>query len=154
PTKDVAGETLQAVKQAQDDYRAELDRGNEILQQIELLVARLNTDERTRVEAVCDEIKHELNIHTLGRMAAFRQFWGDAELTDPEKLSLAISGWLVGTDDALRKLPVATSLFDTRNLVRQYLAETGKAKRSQILVDLMAQEAATPELVAKLLRYM
>lgn len=151
PTKDVAGETLQAVKQAQDDYRAELDRGNEILQQIEQLVAKLNTDERTKVEAVCDEIKHELNIHTLGRMAAFRQFWGDAELTDQEKLSLAISGWLVGTDDALRKLPVAVSLYDTRNLVRRYLAETA---RGQILADLMGQEAATPELIAKLLRYM
>jgi predicted esterase len=154
PTKDVAGETLQAVKLAQDEYRTELDRGYEILQQIEQLVARLNTDERTKVEAVCDEIKHELNIHTLGRMAAFRQFWADAELTDQEKLSLAISGWLVGADDALRKLPVAVSLFDTRNLVRQYLAETTKVKRSQILADLSAQEAATPELVAKLLRYM
>jgi predicted esterase len=154
PTENVAGETLQAVRQALDEYRAEFDRGNEIVQQMNQLVGKLNTDERTKVQPVCDEIKRELNLNTLGRMAAFRQFWADASLSDQEKLSLAISGWLVGTDDALRKLPVAVSLFDCRNLVRQYLAETTKIKRNQILADLAAQEAATPELIAKLLRYM
>ncbi|HEV3341254.1 MAG TPA: alpha/beta hydrolase-fold protein, partial [Pirellulales bacterium] len=154
PTENVAGETLQAVKQALDEYRAEFDRGNEIMQQIGQLVGKLNTDERTKVEPAYYEIKRELNLNTLGRMASFRQFWADPSLSDQEKLSLAISGWLVGTDDALRKLPVAVSLFDCRNLVRQYLAETAKNKRNQILADLSSQEAATPELIAKLLRYM
>jgi predicted esterase len=154
PTEGVAGETLQAVKQAQDEYRGEIDRGNEIVQQIDQLFGRLNTEERQKVEAIRDEIKNELNLHTLGRMAAFRQFWADASLTDQEKLSLAISGWLVGTDNAQRKLPVAVSLVEIRNLVRQYLSETTKAKRSQILADLASQEAATPDLVAKILRYM
>ncbi|HWB11622.1 MAG TPA: alpha/beta hydrolase-fold protein [Pirellulales bacterium] len=154
PTEGVAGETLQAVRQALDEYRGEFDRHNEVLQQINELVGKLDTSERTKVEPACDEIKRELNLNTLGRMASFRQFWADASLSDQEKLSLAISGWLVGTDDALRKLPVAVSLFDCRNLVRQYLAESAKIKRKQILADLAAQEAATPELISKLLRYM
>jgi predicted esterase len=150
----VAGETVQAVKQALDEYRTESDRYNEIVAQIDQFKAKLKPDEQKRVEPVCDEIKRELNMHSLGRMAAFRQFWADPALADQEKLSLAISGWLVGADDAQRKLPVAISLFDVRNLVREYLAEPTQVKRIQLLGDLSAQEGATPELVAKLLRYL
>ena len=154
PTEGVAGETLQAVKQSLDEYRTEFDRYNEIVQQIEQLLGKVATDDRQRVEPIYDEIKKELNLHSLGRMAAFRQFWGDEKLTDQEKLSLAVSGWLVGSDDALRKLPMAMSLYEVRNLVRRYLAEPTKIKRGEILTDLSAQEGATPDLVAKLLRYL
>ncbi|MGH7134325.1 MAG: alpha/beta hydrolase-fold protein, partial [Pirellulales bacterium] len=154
PVEGIAGETVQAVKQHLDEYRIDFDRHNEILQKIDEFAGKLAKDEKERVEPARDEIKKQLNIHTLGRMAAFRQFWADPGLTDQEKVSLAISGWLVGADDALRKLPVAVSLYHVRNLIRQYLAEPTKLKRNQILDDLSAQEGATPELVAKLLRYM
>lgn len=154
PNQGVAGETLQAVKQSLDEYRTEFDRGNEIVQHIEQLLAKMATEEHQRMEPIYDEIKRELNLHTLGRMAAFRQLWDDEKLTDQEKLALAVSGWLVGADDALRKLPVAMSLFDVRNLVRKYLSEPTKNKRGQILAELLAQEGATPDLVAKLLRYL
>jgi predicted esterase len=154
PTDGVAGETLQAVKQSLGEYQTEFDRYSEILKNLKQLVDKLEKSQAERIEPVYDEIKKELNIHTLGRFAAFRQFWSDDKLGDDEKLALAVSGWLVGSDDALRKLPVALSLFDVRNLVRAYLSESAKIKRSQILVDLAGQEGATPELVAKLLRYM
>ncbi|HVX09867.1 MAG TPA: peptidase [Pirellulales bacterium] len=154
PVDGVAGETVQAVKQSLDEYRIEFDRYNEILKQLDDLFGKLTTDERKPLEAVFDEMKKELNVHTLGRMASFRQFWSDPALSDHEKIALAVSGWLVGSDDALRKLPVAASLYEVRNLVRRYLAEPAKLKRNQLLVDLAAQEGATPELVAKILRYM
>ncbi|HQU44035.1 MAG TPA: peptidase, partial [Pirellulales bacterium] len=154
PNEGIAGETLQAVRQSLDEYRTEFDRYTEILQQVDQTLGKVAAPEQGKAQPIVDEIKKELNIHTLGRLAAFRQFLADPALNDQEKLSLALSGWLVGTDDALRKLPVALSLFDVRNLVRQYLAEPTKVKRDQILADLTAQEGATPELVAKLLRYM
>lgn len=154
PVEGVAGETVQAIKQALEEYRTDFDRYNEILQKLDELVGKLAKEEQQRVEPVRDELKKELNLHTVGRMASFRQFWADPDLTNEEKVALAISGWLVGSDNALRKLPVATSLFETRNLVRRYLAEPKPITRNQILADLAAQEGATPDLVAKLLRYM
>ncbi|HEX7378643.1 MAG TPA: peptidase [Pirellulales bacterium] len=154
PVAGVAGETVQAIKQALDEYRIDTDRYNEIQRKLDELIGKLSKDEQRRVEAMRDELRKELNLNTLGRMASFRQFWDDPELTDQEKASLGISGWLVGSDDALRKLPIAISLIETRNLVRRYLAEPKAINRVQLLAELAAQEAATPELVAKLLRYM
>lgn len=154
PNEGIAGETLQAVRRSLDEYGTEFDRYNEMLRQVDQVLAKIPADEQTRAQGVVDEIKKELNIHSLGRMAAFRQFLADASLSDQEKLSLAVSGWLVGADDALRKLPVALSLFNVRNLVRKYLAEPAKIKREEILAELAGEEGATPELVAKLLRYM
>ena len=154
PSDGIAGETLQAVRRSLDEYRTEFDRYNDMLREVDQVAAKVPAGEQTRAQPAIDEIKKELNIHSLGRMAAFRQFLADPSLSDQEKLSLALSGWLVGTDDALRKLPVALSLFNVRNLVRQYLAEPTKVKRDEILAELAGEEGATPELVAKLLRYM
>ena len=60
-----------------------------------------------------------------------------------------VSGWLIGGNDALRELPVALSLYDTRNLIAAYLAEPGKRERSEILRRLTEQEAATPAMAAR-----
>jgi len=93
-----------------------------------------------------------LTINSLGRMAAYRHLANNPDIE--ENVALAVSEWLVGTNDAVRKLPVALSLVETRDLVRRYLAEPVKAKREQIFVELEAQEGVAPELVSKLLAHM
>jgi predicted esterase len=155
PTEGVAGEVLQAVKRTLDEYRAEFDRNNEVIQQIDAELTKLSDEAvRERAKAVRDEIAKELNLHSMNRLAAFRQFVSDPDTTNEDKLALAISGWLVGTDDALRNLAVAVSLHHVRDLVQQYLAEPIQVKRNQLLAEIAAQEGATPELVSKLLRYL
>lgn len=155
PAEGVAGEVLQAVKRTLDEYRSEFDRNNEVIQQIDAELAKISDEGvRERAKAVRDEIAKELNLHSMNRLAAFRQFVSDPDTPSEDKLALALSGWLVGTDDALRNLAVAVSLHHVRDLVRQYLAEPIQAKRNQLLVEITAQEGATPDLVAKLLRYL
>jgi pimeloyl-ACP methyl ester carboxylesterase len=157
PAEGVAGETLQAVKKALEEYRGELNRHNEVLKRLETDIASLaNVDaaQGERLQEVLKEIKGELSIYSLDRMTAYREFWDDAELSLDEKVALAVSGWLVGANDAVRKLPVALSLFATRELVRGYLAEPVKLNRNRFLVELESQEAATLEMVARLLDHM
>jgi predicted esterase len=156
-TEGVAGETLKAVEQVLQQHRADFDRYGETLKSLDADTAALATgDPRLgeRLKPVLDEIKAELSINSLGRMGAYRQFANAGGLATEEKVSLAVSGWLVGANDALPKLPVALSLFETRNLVRDYLAEPVKANRDKILIEMETQEGATPELVAKLLAHM
>ncbi|HXT61339.1 MAG TPA: peptidase [Pirellulales bacterium] len=155
PTDGVAGETLKAVQQELDEYRANFDQGVEIQKLFDAEVALLNdAGLKARIKPIRDEMFRELNLNSLDRMSAFWQFRAGAAMPPDEKLALAISGWLIGGNDSLRKLPVALSLVETRALVQQYLAEPIKLKRRQILAQFATQEAATPDLVAKLLRYM
>ena len=155
PAEGVAGETLQAVKQALDEYRAEFARRDEIIKTFaEQLESLDDAALRPRIKPIQDEIAKELNLNGLDRMAAYRQLRDDETLKAEDKLALAISGWLVGADDALRNLPVALSLVKVRDLVRQYLAEPSQAQRNALLAEIKSQEGATPELVAKLLEYL
>ncbi|HJT33462.1 MAG TPA: peptidase [Pirellulales bacterium] len=155
PAEGVAGETLQAVKQTLDEYRADFERLNEVVKTFDSQLQALDEDAlQQRIKPIQKEIAEELNLHSLDRMAAYRQLRDDETLKTEDKLALAISGWLVGADDALRNLPVALSLVKVRDLVRQYLAEPSQAKRAALLKEISSQEGATPELVAKLLEYM
>ena len=151
---DVAGEILKAVAQAIERSRSEGEQRTEIIKRLGAESAKLAANDPVlgqRLMPIVNEINTEMTINSIGRMAAF-QLANNPDLE--ESVALAVSGWLVGTNDATRKLPVALSLFETRDLVRSYLAESVKANREQIAVELEAQEGATPELVAKLLSHM
>jgi len=157
PAEGVAGETLQAVKQMGEEYRGELNVYLDILNRLEADIATVVAKDSVldlRLRPIHEEIKRELSIHSIGRMAAYRQSLDDGEVEPEQKVALAVSGWLVGGNDALRKLPVALSLFETRNLVRRYLTEPTKLNRAQILEEFESQEGAAPEMVAKLLEHM
>ncbi|HUY93040.1 MAG TPA: peptidase [Pirellulales bacterium] len=155
PVDGVAGETLKAVQQKVDEFRANFDRAAEIQKLFDGFVGKLQDKAlQAKVKPIRDEIFKELNLNSIDRMSTFWQFRNDPTIPPDEKLALAVSGWLIGGNDALRKLPVALSLVETRDLVREYLAEPVLLNRRQILPKFASQEAATPELVAKLLRYL
>jgi len=95
-----------------------------------------------------------LSMHTLLHLGAFLQLANDTKLLPQERLALATSGWVTGSNSALTNLPTALSLWDVRNLVREYLNEPLKFKREQLLERIRNLEGSTPEQVAKLLRNM
>ncbi len=155
PSRDVAGEILQAVREMLQDYQTQEARRVEVLKQIDELLSKVQDDkDRQRIEPVVKEIREELNLNTLGRMAAFRQFVGDAKLSAEDKISLAISGWLMGSDGATTRLPIALSVYEVRAMVLKYLNEDVKLKRGAILEEFPRQEGATPDRVARLLAHM
>lgn len=152
PSEGVAGELLQAVREMVEEYAGlENDRKQMLLQFESLLAEVSDASVRERIEPIRREIAAELSGNTLDRMAAFKQAADDADLLPGEKLALAASGWLVGSDAATQNLPVALSLFRTRALVRQYLNEPDQARREQILAELVKEEGATPALVSEIL---
>ena len=90
----------------------------------------------------------------LPRMAAFVQNQNDPKLKAEEKLSLAVSGWLLGSDAASTDLPVTLSAWRLRDLVQKYLTETEKVKRDRLLQSILAEAAAKPEVLAALAAHM
>ena len=155
PTEGVAGEILQQVREMIDEFDAELSRREQALKAFDGLLAKVELEaDRQKIGVVREELGSHLNLSTLNRMAAFVQMAGDEAMTPQERLALAISGWLVGADQATVNLPVALSMYDVRGLVREYLTTPDALKRSQILADIRAQEAGTTAYVARLVRWM
>lgn len=155
PAEDVAGEILQSVREMLAGYQGLEVQGKTVLKQIQAELAKVkDTALRAKIEPICKEIAAELNINTLGRLSAFRHVADDADLLPTEKLSFAISGWLLGTDAAMENLPVALSVYRVRSLVRKYLREPLKINRSEIFEQLKSEEGAVPGLVAGLIAHM
>ena len=155
PSEGVAGEILQEVREMIAGYAALDARRKMILDKFDQLVSQIDdTAIRVQVKPIRDELQAELNINTLPRLAAFVQHLDDAEIKPAEKVALGASGWLVGSDAAIVKLPVALSLYRVRQVIREYLSEPIKLNRSAILGKMASEEGATPQYAAQLLENM
>jgi len=155
PSEGVAGEMLQAVREMLDDYAGYRQQATAVFGHLqEQLDTVADPTTRENLAPACKEIRAELSINTLPRMAAFRQNVDDPDLSPEQKLALALSGWLIGSDRATPNLPVALSLFQVRELVREYMRESVLPKRELIFARLGSEEAATPSLIAALLAHM
>ncbi len=155
PTQDVAGAVLEEVKARQEDYQAQLALIEGTRKSMAELVAKIDDSAlRRRAEPAIAEVIAELNLTTIDRMAAFRQFL-DSTTHDPEqKVALALSGWLLGGNDATDNVKLALSLYTVRQIISEYLAEPVELKRAQILNQLSSEEGGAPRYVAMILARM
>ena len=64
-----------------------------------------------------------MNEDAIERLASFERLADDAAMTPEQKVALAISGWLVGANQATDNFQVAVSLAHVRDMMRQYLRE-------------------------------
>ena len=155
PTEGVAGEILQEVNELTDEYQAQINQRNNVVATLESFVEQLNDQVmREQLEPIIKEIAAELNLNTLGRMTAFRLAKDDKEMLPSEKLAIAISGWLMGSNAATPNLPTAMSAYETRGVIRRYLNESQKLARQELLRGMQSQEAASPKLIDLLLKHM
>ena len=101
-----------------------------------------------------EEIKRELSLNTLDRMADYLRLLDDDSMSPDQHVSLAISGWLLGPDRAQPNLAVTMSLVEVREAVRRYLVEPVKLERNAIFDRLRVMEGSSPALVAQLIARM
>ncbi len=155
PSKDVAGETLQQVREMLDEYRETAKTMAQISDGLKSQIATISDPQRReQCEAVLAELQQELSINTLDRMAAYLRLTDDKSLAAEQKIALAVSGWLLGSDQAEPNLAVALSLAKIRELINSYMTEPVKLQRNELFTQLRAQEGASPALVAQLIAHM
>jgi len=155
PSEGVAGETLQQVRERVDQYAVQDARRKALLDELNAQVGKIADDNGRRLaESFAKEISAELNEDAIGRLASFERLADDAALSPEQKVGLAISGWLVGANQATDNFQVAVSLANVRDLVLQYLAEPLADKRLATAAELHDMEEATVERVAQILKLM
>ena len=155
PQEGIAGETLLKVREMLAEMADLQTQGVNVQGLLKANMDALKDDKvRAELQPIVDEITADLNVNTLDRMADFLRLANDPTLSAEQKLSLAISGWLLGNGSGVDNVAVSKSLVQVRDMVRQYLASTRKPERDNILTQLESQEGATPAYIAKLIAHM
>lgn len=154
PTEDVGGEILQGVRDMIQDYDVKIARRAKILESMDELIPKIaDSVLRKKVESMRKEIGAELRVETLDRFASFLQNLPDEELPAEDKLALAVSGWLIGSDNAIAKLPPALSLHQVRERIKEYLNDATKVGREQVFENFRSEEGSAPTSVIEILAH-
>ncbi len=155
PSENVAGEIMQEVRELIEFYAAEYEQGERARRSFEEHVAACNDEALAKqIEPIQAEIFTQLDNDTLVRLQAYLQFVDDPGLLPTDRLALAISGWMVGADNATDTLPVALSMVRVRDLIWEYLNEPTQIRRDMLRDKMLTEEAAAPERVAQILEHM
>lgn len=155
PSEGVPGETLQAVREMIEFYTKYESRRAAILRKFDELVLQLKEQGlQAQFRPIREELGRELNINTIERMVAFQQNVDDNDMKPADRLALAVSGWLLGSDGALPRLTVALSAWRVRQMIREYMNEPIQVKRASSLTSLSSEQSLSPQLAAGLLAHM
>lgn len=155
PAEEVAGETLQKVRELGSKYEQNQERITQVGEQLKTTAAEItDPDHRRLVEPIVAEITADLSHNTIDRLVPFSQLYDDDSLSADQKTALALSGWLLGANHATQKLPVAVSLLTVRETVLKYLREPMVHQRLTLLESVRSLEGASVKNVADLLAHM
>lgn len=88
------------------------------------------------VTRVSEEIVRDLRPSNADRLATFVRLESDPDQSDLEKLCLALSGWQIGSGNAVNNAGLADSIDKSRTLVREYLVSSSERRRKEILTEL------------------
>jgi len=155
PPEEVAGETLQQVREMTADYAGRTARLQSVKGLLQAVAEQVSDeDHRTLVQPLVQEIIANLTHNNLKRLMPFIQLADDASLSADEKVALATSGWVLGADGAKQKISVAISLLQVRDMVRKYLREPLAHERLTLLESIRSAEGADVPSLARLIAYM
>ena len=155
PDQNIAAETLRSVQQMLEEYAKSDQLKQRLLDSLtKNSDAYANAVNKPRVQAALDEIKNELNSNTMDRLAPYLRLADDPTLASEQKLSLAISGWLLGPNDAIENLAISLSVRDVRDLTAQYISNHNDVDRVGILKELEGMDGGSPDYLAKIIAHM
>lgn len=154
PTENVAAPILREVREAASDYERAFERAEQAIAQLGELQGQIKDEQKVaEIAPLRAEITEKLNVSTLGRLEAFVKLGSDPQLKPGEKLALALSGWVVGSANAITEIDAALRFWQARFLLLDYLRtppddETG---RKTVLTKLDALDGIGPERVAQMI---
>ena len=113
------------------------------------------TEEQTdALKRFKEQVKSDLNQHNLLRLDSYDRLSNDPNNKDQQNVALAISGWLLGSNNATDNWAVAQSLYSVQDLVSEYLNSPEEAQRTAILEQLAKFESSDVSFLAPMLANM
>ena len=158
----VEGETLadldfqmEEIKKLQDETTKVKQLVKELLDRFRKLPdGQLSAAQTKTLERFESEIDSDLDASNMLRLDSFERLSQDVTQTDQQAIALAISGWVLGSNNAIDNWAIAQSLYEVRDLVRTYLLSDETIQRKTILNKLEKFESAAPAYIASLMAQM
>ena len=145
PTQNVPDRVLLDVRELESRLKATVGLVDQVGTALDEQVKDVKTPTGRSLASAVGEIRKELHPANVARLDAFlgqvkevtrRKARGKpAQMTPEQLLSLAVSGWLLGSPSAEARPDAAVNLWKTRQMVLQYQQEDNKAARGRILAD-------------------
>jgi tetratricopeptide (TPR) repeat protein len=119
-----------------------------------ILASPQSGDELKRaLEIFREELTNELGAANVERLSTFMRFADDPDQTDEQKISLALSGWVIGAGSAIANVAESESLLEARALVLEYLRTPRVDRRLEILQELATMETGAPDYLDKIVKH-
>ena len=158
----VEGETLAELDFLLEEINKQQSRTTQAKQSVKELLDRFRnlpggqlSDVQTKtLERFEAEIDSDLDDSNILRLDSFERLFQDVTQTDQQSIALAISGWILGSNNAVDNWAIAQSLFEVRDLVREYLLSDETGRRQSILKQLEKLESGDPTYIASLMAQM
>lgn len=148
PDKDASEQMLATLQEIRSQYESGEETAREAARLLRDLRKEANGD-AAPLGAAVDTILEELQAESAGRLEAFcgqarqaerqRKKGAKPDMSATELLSLATSGWLLGSAGAEPRLETALRLWKTRETILGYLRASSKADREALLTGLLAE---------------
>lgn len=149
PADDVPIETLrqaQAVTQQYEEFREQREL---VSLKLDMLQADLPSEQAQQLASLRTKLEYELGFESLPRLTPFLRSLEDSTLSSAEKLALAYSGWVLGSDHALTNLEQAIDLWNARFHALEYLRQSPESIRdTELMGRIKNHEALNPQRLA------
>lgn len=148
---DVSPATMQKLKQSVADHEAQRSKFEDIRLMLGQLQAKLSEQDAVAVAPLRRSISNELHPATIDRLAPFLLLADVDDRKPSEKMALALSGWVLGADQADTDLKVAIRLWQGRNLLIEYFRASNAAERDTVTTKLATLESVGAKQIARLI---
>lgn len=144
-----------AVEQDVRQYLRSYEESRRTIERAKLLLAdwqaKLNDAEQEKLlQPLRSEINDQLDFETLPRLTAFLNAEADNQYKPSQRLALAYSGWLLGSENADPDLDQVFRMSDARQSVLEFLRTDDPSRHIELLKKLQSSENVSAGTVVKL----
>ena len=142
-----------AIKLAAGEQQIKIENAKQQIKQLVDSVDNLTPEQQVVVNRFLVSLQNDLSANSLARLDSYARVADDNSIPNIRKLALAISGWMLGTNNAIENMAIVESLSPVKSLVLEYLADqTTDARRLEILEELANLETGNPSYIDSLLK--
>jgi predicted esterase len=137
PRQDVSTTILRNVDDLKKEYLTAQEQGEKAKSMLSDYAMQLGDNEETaELKWMMSGLIHEMDVETIERLTPFLRSDIDASLSIREKLGLAYSAWVAGTENAVADLKQAIHLWQARSVIMEYLRTENSNERGLLLTKL------------------
>lgn len=131
PQERVSAEVFRKAKEIADGYQRALEDRERAIMLLDLLQAKLPVETADKIRPIQAKLIDEMHYETIHRLDAFLNAEFDNQLQADQKLSLAYTGWLFGSEQATLDLDEAIRLWEARFLILDFLRTNEEPLRDE-----------------------